>query len=100
MFLWDYIRFYWYLLLASLKINDTTSGEKKAERNSLYNGYQTTSDRNAYWLSLSSRDRTILAEFILLVTIGKCPATMHQSLISIMDDAAANGRLIAREDAE
>lgn len=98
MLLWDYLRFYWYLLLASLRIHDSESWEKKAERNDLYAKYQTTSDRNAYWMALSSRDRAILAEFILLATIGKCPATMHESLINIMDEAAANGRLVANTD--
>jgi hypothetical protein len=95
--LFDFIAFYWYMFIALFTPNDAKKWEKMAMENAIFAGYQTTNNRNQYWLSLSFRDRKILVEYVLIATIGKAPENLQNSMLEAMHTAAIQGKLVANK---
>lgn len=93
----DFIVFYWHVFIALLTPGSAKKWEEMAMKNALFSGYQSTENRNQYWLSLPFRDRKILVEYVLIATIGKAPEYLQNSMFDAMHRAALLGKLVANK---
>ena len=93
----DFVLFYWYMFIALFTPNSAKKWEEIAMKNTIFAQYQSTDDRNKYWLALPYRDREILVEYILIATIGKSPDNLRNSMLTAMHTAAIQGKLVANK---
>jgi len=91
------IEFYWRMLWGIMNPKLAKEWESMAMKNPIFAKYQDVPDRNAYWMSLPFRERTMLVDSILIATIGGSYPHLQSAMFDNIHDAAVNGKLVANK---
>jgi hypothetical protein len=91
------IEFYWRMFWGIINPKLAKEWESIAMKNPIFAKYQDVSDRNAYWLSLPFRERTMLVDSILIATIGGSYPHLQSAMFDNIHNAAVNRKLVANK---
>jgi hypothetical protein len=92
--IFDIISFYYQSLMASFfRQEQCIINTEKAMKYNDFVKFQTTENRNAMWMAMSVRDRSILVEYIIMCTLGIKHPQLEHCFYNIMHSEAEKNRL-------
>lgn len=84
---------FWYRITRWMYYTERLKWVDRARRYSTYDAYMNSSNRHAFWLQMSVRDRKILVEYLLGIAWGRFTDAHVLFFVDLMNANAENAML-------